>query len=106
MQPMGMDERRNAERVPFIEDVFVDGSMRCRSSDISQGGIYISAIQSFEEGVVLDVKIPFRGEELRVRGEVRHCQHGVGVGVMFVDLTDSQKEKIRQIVEAMAKESL
>jgi hypothetical protein len=106
MQAMGTSERRNAPRVPFIEDVFVDGSMRCRSSDISEGGIFISAIQSFEEGVVLDVMIPFRGDELRVRGEVRHCQHGIGVGVMFVDLTDGQKAKIRRIIEAIAKETL
>jgi hypothetical protein len=86
--------------------VFVDGSMRCRSSDISEGGIYISAIQAFEEGVLLDVIIPFRGDEVRVRGEVRHYQHGIGVGIMFVDLTDSQKEKIREIVDAMSKETL
>jgi hypothetical protein len=106
MQAMGMEERRNEPRVPFIEDVFVDGSMRCRSSDISEGGIYISAIQAFEEGVLLDVIIPFRGDEVRVRGEVRHYQHGIGVGIMFADLTDSQKEKIHEIVEAMAKETL
>jgi hypothetical protein len=52
------------------------------------------------------VMIPFRGDELRVRGEVRHCQHGIGVGVMFVDLTDGQKAKIRRIIEAIAKETL
>jgi hypothetical protein len=106
MQAMGTPEQRNSPRVPFIEDVFVEDSVRCRSSDISEGGIYISALQSYEEGAVLDVMIPFRGDELRVRGEVRHYQHGIGAGIMFVDLTDSQKEKIREIVEAMTKETL
>jgi hypothetical protein len=99
-----MTEHRKYERFPFIEDVYLDGSRRCTSTDISEGGIYISAIQAFEEGAVMDVMIPFRGEEVRVRGEVRHYQHGIGVGIMFVDLSDAQKEKIQDIVETVAKE--
>jgi PilZ domain len=100
---MGTGEQRKHERVPFIADVVLDGSRQCTSSDISEGGIYISAVQSFEEGAVMDVTIPFRGESLRVRGEVRYFQHGIGVGIMFVDLDDGQKEKIRGMIEEIAK---
>jgi hypothetical protein len=98
-----MTENRKYERFPFIEDVYLDGSRRCTSSDISEGGIYISAIQAFEEGTVMDVMIPFRGDEIGVRGQIRHYQHGIGVGIMFVDLSDEQKEKIRDMVETVAK---
>jgi hypothetical protein len=99
-----MIDHRKYERFPFIEDVYLDGSQRCTSTDISEGGIYISAIQAFEEGAVLDVMIPFRGDEVRVRGQIRHYQHGIGVGIMFVDLSDGQKEQIRDMIEAVAKE--
>jgi hypothetical protein len=99
-------ERRNAPRVPFIEDVFVHGSLGCRSCNISEGGIFISAIQAFDEGSVLEMMIPFKGTELRVRGEIRHYQHAIGAGTMFVDLTDFQKEKIHDIVEEMSAETL
>jgi hypothetical protein len=102
---MGMQERRNAPRVPFIEDVFVHGSLGCRSCNISEGGIFISALQAFDEGAVLDMTIPFRGDELKVRGEIRHYQHAIGVGTMFVDLTDSQKEKIHDIVDEMSEDT-
>jgi PilZ domain len=102
MPAMGTGEQRKYERFPFIADVVLDGSRRCTSSDISEGGIYISAILAFEEGAVIDVTIPFGEEELKVRGEVRHCQQGIGVGIMFVDLDDGQKEKIREMVEAVA----
>jgi hypothetical protein len=105
MDIMDTLERRSAPRVPFIEDVFVHGSMGCRSSDISEGGIFISAIQAFDEGTALEMMIPFRGDELTVRGEIRHHQHGIGVGTMFVDLTDSQREKIHDIIEAMSEDT-
>ena len=97
---MATDERRHDERFPFIADVVLDGSRRCAISDISEGGIYISAIQAFEEGAIMDVTIPFRGEEVKVKGQVRHSQQGIGVGIMFVDLDDAQKKKISEMVEA------
>lgn len=100
MASMGTGEQRKYERVPFVADVVLDGSRRCTSSDISEGGIYISAIQSFEEGEVIDVTIPSGQEELKVKGEVRHYQHGIGIGIMFVELNDAQKEKILKLVEA------
>jgi hypothetical protein len=100
MQSMGIEERRHDERFPFVVDVILDGSRTCSSSDISRGGIYVDSMQAFEEGTLMDVTIPFRGEELRVRGEVRYCQSGVGVGIMFVDLDDEQKDKILEMVEA------
>lgn len=103
MRAMEAEEHRKYERFPFIADVVLDGSRRCTSSDISEGGIYVSAIQTFEEGAIIDVTIPFGGEELKVRGEVRHYQHGIGVGIMFVDLDETQKEKIREMVGAVAK---
>ncbi len=100
---MAMSERRKHKRFSFIEDVIVDGSKRCTSSDISEGGIYISAIQAFEEGAVMDVTIPFGKGQLKVKGEVRHFQHGIGMGIMFVDLSDEQKEQIHEIVGTLAK---
>ena len=100
MRRMGRNERRHDERFPFIADVVLDGSRRCAISDISEGGIYISAIQAFEEGAIMDVTIPFRGEEVKVKGQIRHSQQGIGVGIMFVDLDDKQKEKVREMVEA------
>ena len=100
---MAAVEKRKYQRFPFVADVVLDGCRQCTSSDISEGGIYVSDILAFEEGVAMDVAIPFRGEELRVKGQVRHCQHGVGVGVMFVDLNDAQKEKLSRMVTAVAR---
>lgn len=58
MDGQNTEEGRKCERFSFIEDIVVDGSKQCTSSDISEGGLYISAIQAFEENSVIDVTIP------------------------------------------------
>ena len=99
---MAAVEKRKYQRFPFVADVVLDRSRRCTSSDISEGGIYISDILASEEGASIDVTMPFRGEELTVRGKVRHYQPGVGVGIMFVDLNDAQREKLHEMIAAVA----
>jgi hypothetical protein len=100
---MDTRKQRESERVPFIEDVLVEGTKHCTSNDISQGGLYISTIQAFEEDSLIDVTVPFKGENLTLKAKVRHCQPGMGIGIMFVDLDEGQKAKIRELIEGLAK---
>jgi hypothetical protein len=97
-----MEDKRKCERFVFIEDITVDGAKRCTSSDISERGLYISAVHSFEENNVVDVTIPFKGEKLVLKAEVKHCQPGIGFGLMFIDLNDEQKVKINTLIENLA----
>lgn len=95
-------EKRRSKRYPFIEDVIVDGSKRCTSSDISEHGLYISAIQFFEKDRRIEVTIPFKGEKMVFKAEIKHSQPGIGVGVMFVDLSEQQKQKIKTLIEGLS----
>jgi len=99
-------EQREYERFPYREDILIDGAKLCSSMDISEGGIYISAIQLFEKDSVLDVAIPFKGEKLIVKGKVQHVQQGIGMGIMFIDLNDDQKAAIKEIIESISNSSL
>jgi hypothetical protein len=99
-------EQRKYERFPFIDDVLVDGTKQCTSADISEGGLYISAMQAFEENTVIDVTILIKGENITVKANVRHCQPGIGLGIMFVDLTDEQKVKIKEVMKDLASKSI
>jgi CheY-like chemotaxis protein len=94
-------ERRKYERFPFREDILIDGTRMCTSMDISEGGLYISAIQPYEDNTVIDVTIPLKGEQLTVKAEIRHCQTGVGMGVRFIDLNDHQKAKIEELINSL-----
>ena len=91
-------ERRKHERYPFREEILIDGTKRCTCSDISEFGLYISTIQSFEEKGIIDVTIPVKGKDLTVKARVQYHQPGIGMGIMFVDLTEGQKEIIKDMM--------
>ena len=95
-------ERRKSQRFPFREDILIDGAKLCTSNEISEGGLFVSAIQIFEEGEVIDLTIPLGGEQITVKGQVKYCQPGIGMGVMFHDLNDEQKGKIRKLVDRVS----
>lgn len=102
MVAMTAQERRRNERLPFREDIVVDGAKLCTSSDISEGGLFISAIQIFEENDVIEITMPLENEKITVKAKVKYSQPGIGVGVMFVDLNEDQKARIRKFVANMS----
>jgi hypothetical protein len=95
-------ERREYKRYPFMENILIDGVKVCRSTDISEGGLFVTAIQHFEENDLIDVTISFREWTVMVKGQVRYYQFGIGMGIMFVDLTDEQRAQIMEIIEDIA----
>lgn len=96
-------ERRKHGRVPFIGDILVDGSSLCTSTDISEGGLFFSAMHYFEDGKVVEVLIPLREGKITVKAQVKYSQQGIGAGVMFIDLNDEQRARIKELVESIAK---
>ena len=102
MNPEDFKTQRKHKRVPFREDMLIDGQKSCSSTDISEGGLFVSAIQYFEQGDVIEVSIPIKGEKITVKAQVKYCQQGIGMGIMFVDLNDEQKAKLRELIESIA----
>ena len=96
-------EQRKYERFLFREDILIDGTRMCTSMDISEIGLYISAMQYYENNSVIDITIPFKGDKLTVKARVRHCQPGIGMGFMFVDLNAEQRAKIKELIESITK---
>lgn len=96
-------DRRKYERFPFREDIQIDGTSMCTSMDISEIGLYISAMQSYEINSVIDLTIPFKGGKLTVKAQVRHCQPGIGMGVILVDLNAEQRANIKELIESITK---
>lgn len=97
------EERRKYERFLFREDILIDGSRMCTSMDISEIGLYVSAMQFYKNNSVIDITIPFKGDKLTVKAQVRHCQPGIGMGIMFVDLNAEQRAKIKELIESIPK---
>ena len=67
-----------------------------RTPDFSPKGMFIHTPHYFPQGTVL--KLTFllgrSGHEVNVRGEVRYCLDGVGVGVEFVEIQPDDKTAI------------
>ena len=100
-----IENKRMSQRFPFREDVLIDGARQCTCNDISEGGIYISAIQIFDEGEIIDISVPFRDERIMVKGQIKYFEQGIGMGVMFYDLNDKQKAKIKTLVDLVSANS-
>jgi hypothetical protein len=94
------EEHRKNERIPFREEILIDGVRVSTSLDISEDGLFISGIQCYEEYSFIDVTIPCKEEHLKVKAQVRYCQPGIGMGVVFTDLTDEQRTKIRDLINS------
>jgi CheY-like chemotaxis protein len=94
-------ERRQYERFSFRKDILIDGTKTCSTMDISEGGLYISTIQPYENNTVIKVTIPLKEEKLTIKATVCHCQPGVGMGVRFIDLNAQQKAKIKELINSL-----
>ncbi|MDH4233419.1 MAG: PilZ domain-containing protein [Nitrospirota bacterium] len=96
------DERREYKRYPFVAHVLIDGMKLCPSSDISEGGLFVSAIQHFQENDIVDVTIPHKEKTVMLKARVRYYQFGIGMGLMFSDLNDTQRAQITELIESIA----
>jgi len=50
---------------------------------------------------VIDITIPFQGEKLTVKGQVKYCHPGIGLGIKFIELNDEQKRIINAIIDSI-----
>ncbi len=75
-----------------------------RAPDVSTRGMFISTPQRFPLGTPL--RIRFRvgrsGTFVHVRGEVRYCLEGVGVGVEFSGLSNGSHAAIEKVYDEEA----
>jgi hypothetical protein len=74
-----------------------------RAPDISTHGIFINTSRSFPDGAVLRIEFRLARMDVlvKVRGEVRYCLPGVGVGVEFVDLSEEAQRAIEEEMAAI-----
>lgn len=105
MNDQNSEDHRKYKRFPFIEEILVDGINKCTSADISEGGLFISTIQGFEENQMIDLVIPAKGEEIFVKARVTYCQPGIGAGLAFIDADDTVRAKIRELIESIVPKS-
>jgi hypothetical protein len=99
MSNQNREDHRKNKRFPFREDILIEGVVKCTSIDISEGGIYFSTIQHFEQNSIINVTIHFDGKNITVKGQVQYSDQRIGMGIKFIDLTAQQRAEINKIIE-------
>jgi len=101
MDDQEKQEHRKQQRIPVTGKFLVDISKDFQCIDISEGGLYFSTGNIFAENSFFDVTIPFKNKKVTVKAQIKHFQPGIGVGIEFVDVSDSQRASIKEIVESI-----
>jgi hypothetical protein len=76
----------------------MNDSLTVKAIDISEGGIYVLTRYTFKPGDVVSIAIPYRNEKIEIKARVKHCQEGIGLGLMFIDLDTELKAKINRLI--------
>jgi len=90
--------QRKHERIPCNVVLKINDSILCNTFDISAGGMYVLTDQPFKPGTVIKITLLFRHEILEIQSKVKYCHEGVGMGIMFIDLNDTIKDKIKELI--------
>lgn len=89
------------QRIPVGGKFHIEVRKDFQCLDISENGLYLSTGNIFSEHSFFDITIPFAEKSVTVKAQIRNFHPGTGVGIEFVDVSDSQKAVIKEIVENM-----
>jgi len=90
--------QRKQERIPCNLTLMINDSLVCEAFDISEGGTYVLTDQSFKPGTVIKISLLYGKEKIEIQSKVKYCHEGIGIGIMFIDLDNALKDKIRKFV--------
>ena len=100
-----MSDRRTEKRWDVCLDAVWEGKSGnhlARVTDLSEGGCYVDSLGEAQVNEVLNFKLQLPdGEWLELTGEVAHQTPPLGFGLRFIELTDSQHEKLRSLLDQL-----
>src|SRR5437868_813918 len=100
-----MSDRRREERVEVCLDAVWDGRsgrVNARVTDLSEGGCYVDTLGEAYVGEVLKIKLLLANEDyLELSGEVAHHSPPMGFGLRFVNLSESQQQKLDSLLSTI-----
>jgi AmiR/NasT family two-component response regulator len=97
------DGKRKLKRAPFNNHVMVNRVMRFRATDIGEGGIYVHTGRSFPPSSIVDIAFVLNNITYNLSAIVQHNEAGIGMGLMFRNLNDKERDRIKAYVNEMCK---
>lgn len=94
---MGLLDGRKAERYDFTEEVIIDEQVFTNCVDISATGLFVHTTKPFKVNSIVKITIPAYG--LDARALVKHFKPGIGLGLEFQPMNQTEAEQIDQIIK-------
>lgn len=100
-------ERRGVPRYRFVTTVVVTESssgtrLPARTSELGLNGCYIDTLEPFPVGTSVRMRIFKDREVFESAGRVLYSHPGIGMGILFVDLTLDQRPVLERWVVDLA----
>lgn len=85
-------------------DLIANGHRRCWGTlgDISLGGFYVSNFDPLPISTAIIFKLQFGGSEVCGTGTVVTSHPGVGMGIMYQDLTTEHQHRLQSAINVLA----
>ena len=104
--PRGRQRRYPRVRVNLpaeAKHVMENFPRRGQVSNVSEGGAYIEMVQTLEPPTCVDVVLWLNNEKIQARAEVVTRNAHLGNGIRFTRMSDPDKKKLRDFIEATQK---
>jgi hypothetical protein len=75
-------------------------------TDISLHGCYVEATTAYRVGVKLGLKLEANGFRVEAIGEVRVSYPHLGMGISFSQMSDEDRERLRELVRSISRPSV
>lgn len=96
-------ERRSWQRVTVVQDLYFDSRESRPLVDLSEQGMFVATDEPYTVGSILDVRFRLLRDEhtISAKAQVVYTQEGLGMGLKFVDISHSDRERIRKFIERL-----
>lgn len=96
----GIKDRRQV-RLLLKKDVLINKSVKGYALDMSEGGMFVYTHIPFPKDNLIELRFALKEGEPPVvlMAQVRFLQAGVGLGVVFVNVDESVRERLRKFIE-------
>jgi c-di-GMP-binding flagellar brake protein YcgR len=76
---------------------------RGQTANLSEGGCYLEMVQTLEPPTCVDVVLWLNDQKIQARAEVVTRNAHLGNGIRFIRISEADKQKLREFVEAAQK---
>jgi PilZ domain-containing protein len=74
-------------------------------ADISMHGCYVEAASTLPLGAVLGLRLEVNGLRVEAVGEVRVAYPSLGMGIRFIQMSEPDRERLRELVRSILRSS-